>query len=339
MTTISVIIPSHNRSTLLQEAIASVNSQTYKDWEVVIVDDASQPPVDELALRKDFGPNIRVIRNDEPMKLAYARDQGVQAAKGEVVIQLDDDDLLAPQALQMGLIALESDPTLELVFLGVEGFGARSEYFNEAQGRAIKRVLKQAKGSEFRPELIRFGSDLFGALLHTVPMAFQRSIMYRSVWDKVSSLRKRVYMLDQDIHNEEQAMRRIRPPLRDSEWALYSAVSCRTALLTAPTYLQRCDGQGYVSQPSQRELSMLSSIDIKLHLYGASKEYDIFKPWAKEIKNGLARTYFDHSYIYFQDGKRSAAYRELIKALKARPTAAYLCACYFHSIVLQGSYR
>ena len=89
MTTISVIIPSHNRSALLREAVASVYSQTYKDWEIVIVDDASQSPVDEQALRNDFGPNIRVIRNDQPMKLAYAREQGVQAAKGDVVLQLD----------------------------------------------------------------------------------------------------------------------------------------------------------------------------------------------------------------------------------------------------------
>ena len=324
MTTISVIIPSHNRSALLREAVASVYSQTYKDWEIVIVDDASQPAVDEQALRKDFGPNIRLIRNDQPMKLAYAREQGVQAAKGDVVLQLDDDDLLAPQALQAGLTALESDPTLELVFLGVEGFGQRSEYFNNAQGRAIQRIFKQARGSEARPDLIRFGSELFVALLQSVPMAFQRSIMYVSVWNKISSLRKRVYMLDIDVTSEEQAMRRIRPPLRDSEWALYAALSCRTALLTTPTYLQRCDGQGYVSQPSQRGLSMLSSIDIKLHLYTASKEYDEFKPWTKEIKKCLAQTYFDQSYMYFHDGNRSAAYRALIKALRAHPTAAYL---------------
>jgi glycosyltransferase involved in cell wall biosynthesis len=60
---ISVIIPTHNRPSLLREALASVRNQTCSDWEIVIVDDGSQPPVETEPLRKKFGKQIHVVRN------------------------------------------------------------------------------------------------------------------------------------------------------------------------------------------------------------------------------------------------------------------------------------
>jgi glycosyltransferase involved in cell wall biosynthesis len=324
MTLVSVIIPSHNRPELLREAVASVRHQTYKDWEIVIVDDGSQPPVDEQALRKEFGSPIRVIRNEIPMKQPYARDQGARAATGDVVVHLDDDDLLAPEALAISLATLEGDPSLELVYLGVRGFGERSSYFDDAQGRAIQRVLKQAQGNKAQPEVIRFGPELFGALLSSVPMAFQRSMEYRATWNKVSELRRRVYMLATDILDEEQAMRRLQPPLRESEWALYAAACCNTALLTTPIYLQRCDGQGYISISSQQEKAIHSGLDIKAHLVSAAKIIPEFGHWRQQIQESYSASYFNHAYFYFRSNRRWAAYAALIKAFWVRPAASHI---------------
>lgn len=324
MTTISVIIPSHNRPILLREAVASVYHQTYKDWEIVIVDDGSQPPVDEQALCKEFGPRVRIMRNAQAMKQPYARNQGVQAARGDVVVHLDDDDLLAPEALETALATLESDPSLDLVYLGVNGFGERSAYFNDAQRRAMQAILRQAHGRDVAPNVISFGPELFEALLSSVPMAFQRSIEYRTVWNRVSELRRRVYMLAPDICDEEQAMRRMQPPLRESEWALYAAACCNTALLTTPVYLQRCDSQGYVSLPSQQERAILSGLDIKTHLVIASRVMPEFRPWMKQIRKSCSLGYFNQAYFYFHSDKRWAAYAALIKAFRVRPAASHL---------------
>ncbi len=321
---VSVIIPTHNRPTLLREAMASVYHQTHSDWEVVIVDDGSQPPVDEESLRKDFGSRIRVLRNEQPMKQPYARDQGVRVATGDVVIHLDDDDLLAPTALEMGIATLESHPSLELVYLGVKGFGARAEYFDKSQEQAMQRVLGRAKGRTSQTHVISFGPELFAALLSSVPMAFQRSIEYRDTWHKVSALRRRAYLLDADISDEEQAMRRLRPPLRESEWALYASACCKTALLMTPVYLQRCESQGYFSVPAQRERAVLSRIDINEHLFGAAKETGELSPWESEIRRSLASAYFAQSYFHFQNGRRLPAYRALFNALRTSPAASHL---------------
>jgi hypothetical protein len=324
MPSISVVIPTHNRPGLLREAVASIRNQTFPDWEIVIVDDGSQPSVDVASLRKDFGSQIQMVRNEQPLKQPFARDQGVRAATSDVVVHLDDDDLLAPKALEMGLAALESDPTFELVYLGVKGFGERDAHFDESQKQAMQRVLGRARGHETQSGVMRFGPELFAALLHSVPMAFQRSIEYRQTWDKVSALRRRVYMRDPDIADEEQAMRRLRPPLRESEWALYAAACCNTAMLLEPVYLQRCETQGYFSVASQRERAVLSGIDIKAHLLGATKEIAELSHWGGDIRRSLASAYFDQSYFYFQNGRRFPAYSALFNALKTWPAASYL---------------
>ncbi len=321
---VSVIIPTHNRPALLREAMASVRHQTYPDWEVIVVDDGSLPPVDEESLRKDFGSQIRVLRNEQPMKQPYARDQGVQVATGDVVIHLDDDDLLAPTALEMGIATLESHPSLELVYLGVKGYGERAQYFDKSQEQAMQSVLGRAKGRVSQTHVISFGPELFAALLSSVPMAFQRSIEYRNTWHKVSALRRRVYMLDPDISDEEQAMRRLRPPLRESEWALYASACCKTALLMTPVYLQRCESQGYFSVAPQRERAVLSKIDINKHLLGAAKEIGEISPWNSEIRRNLAAAHLAQSYFYFHNGRRLPAYRALFNALKTRPVASHL---------------
>lgn len=328
MTKISVVIPTHNRPELLREALESIARQSYPAFEIIIVDDGSQPPVDAESLRKDFGSRIRVIRNEQPMKQPYARDQGVQVAMGDVVVHLDDDDLLEPKALELGLATLKSEPSLDLVYLGVKGFGERAVHFDASQGQAMQSVLRRAKGHEIQAGVVQFGPELFGALLSSVPMAFQRSIEYRAVWNRVSVLRRRVYMLDPGVTDEKQAMGRLQPPLRESEWALYAAACCKTALLMDPVYLQRCETQGYFSVASQRERAVLSGIDIKAHLLVAAKEIADFKPWAGEIRRSLAQAYFNQSYFYFQNGKRLMAYGALINALSIRPAGFYLYLLY-----------
>ncbi|MHB1213711.1 MAG: glycosyltransferase family 2 protein [Thiobacillus sp.] len=324
MPRISVIIPTHNRPGLLREALACIRNQTFSDWEIVIVDDGSQPPVDTELLRRDFGTQLKILRNDKPLKQPYARNQGVQAATGDVVVHLDDDDLLAPHALEAGLAVLERDHALELVYLGVKGFGEGAIHFDASQQQAMQAVLSRSNASGNQSGVIRFGTELFPALLYSVPMAFQRSIEYRTTWNKVSALRRRAYMLDPDIDDEEQAMRRLRPPLRESEWALYAAACCKTALLLDPVYLQRCEKQGYYSVASQRERAILSMIDIKSHLLGAAKEFTELSSWKSAIRKSLSLAYFSQSYFNFRNSRRVAAYGALFNALKIRPTLSYL---------------
>lgn len=94
--TISVIIPTYNRSAFLLDALRSVADQTYKAVEVIVVDDCSPEP---LALPAVSGLNVKVLRHSRNQGAAAARNTGFAHSTGDWVLFLDDDDLLTPNRL------------------------------------------------------------------------------------------------------------------------------------------------------------------------------------------------------------------------------------------------
>ncbi|MFQ5632572.1 MAG: glycosyltransferase family 2 protein [bacterium] len=107
--TVSVVIPTHNRCNYLKEAVDSIFAQTYKNWELIIIDDCSE---DETwswlcELRDD---RVKKIRLEEHAERSAARNVGLRTARGEFVFFLDDDDLLPVQALKQHTEALEKYP-------------------------------------------------------------------------------------------------------------------------------------------------------------------------------------------------------------------------------------
>src|SRR6266850_2661502 len=182
---ISVVIPTHNRPTMLAEALASVACQTVDNWEVVVVDDGSTPPVNLVGLCDRFGPRVRGIRHESARGGASAKNTGTLTSLGQVIAFLDDDDLYAPTYLARALDVLDRIPELDVVFMGVSWFGSAADWADGAYQRAMMNALGLAKGIEIEPGLIRFGPELFGTLLSTVPMAFQRPVVRRKAFERI----------------------------------------------------------------------------------------------------------------------------------------------------------
>ena len=97
---ISVIIPVYNTEQYLGRCIRSVKQQTYRDWECIIVNDASPDGSAEL-LKNAVGENKRftVITHETNRGLPAARNTGIAVAKGDALFFLDSDDCLEPDAL------------------------------------------------------------------------------------------------------------------------------------------------------------------------------------------------------------------------------------------------
>jgi glycosyltransferase involved in cell wall biosynthesis len=104
MTEVSVIIPTHNRRRLLELTLKSVLWQRNVDFETIVVDDGSTD--DTPRLLRSLGDRIRVIRHEQPRGVSAARNHGIAVARGEWVAFLDDDDLWAPDKLNLQLEAL-----------------------------------------------------------------------------------------------------------------------------------------------------------------------------------------------------------------------------------------
>lgn len=322
MVAITAVVPTLNRPELLREALRSLQQQTLPPDEIIVVDDGSTPAVDQTALRAEFGHQLRVLRNEKSRGLAYGRNWGVEEAQGKYVVHLDDDDLLAPSTLEEAYDLLLSDPALEIVFLGVAGFGARSDHFNRVQPEAVGRACARANGTQFEGGLVSFDERLMCAMLKAVPASFQHPMLSRDTWSKVSALRWRAYTVDTAAASVEDAKGLITGQLRDSEWAIYAAAICaKTALLNVPRYLARCEGQSLSSRPENVEKHLLQNLGIKKQLFRAASMRELAR-WREQIRDSLADTLSDAAYHYFQKGQRTVAWRHACAALGTRPSLA-----------------
>jgi glycosyltransferase involved in cell wall biosynthesis len=111
MPTVSIIIPTHNRAKLVQEALRSVLGQTFQDYEVIIVDDGSSDNTRQVI--KEFTQHDKRMHyfcqsNRGP---SAARNRGIRASKGQYIAFLDDDDMWLPEKLekQMRLILADDN--------------------------------------------------------------------------------------------------------------------------------------------------------------------------------------------------------------------------------------
>lgn len=91
---LSVILTTYNRKTLLRKAIHSVLGQTFSDFELIIVDDGSTDGTREYLQTLTDETNIRVLFNEYNLGVAESRNRGIQAAAGEWIVFVDDDDTM-----------------------------------------------------------------------------------------------------------------------------------------------------------------------------------------------------------------------------------------------------
>jgi len=113
MTKISIIIPTYNYAQYICEAIESVLNQTYKDFEIIVVDDGSTDNTKEVI--KPYLNKIKYIyqQNSGP---SSARNRGIKEAKGEYIAFLDADDIWLAQKLELQIKFMEKEKEVGLIF-------------------------------------------------------------------------------------------------------------------------------------------------------------------------------------------------------------------------------
>jgi len=117
---ISVIIPHHNRPLYVADAIASVQNQTYKNFELIVVDDNGagtdcQLETYNLIQKLQQDKRLRYIVRSINSGGGAARNAGIEAARGEFIAFLDDDDQWKPEFLEKQLAAFEK-PDIDIVY-------------------------------------------------------------------------------------------------------------------------------------------------------------------------------------------------------------------------------
>lgn len=112
---VSIIIPSYNKAELLIEMIESIIAQTYKNWELIIVDDGSDE-INYMKILSFVTSDERCTytkRNREPKNGDTCRNIGVDMAQGEYLILFDSDDVVAPNCLEQRVRFMQSHPEID----------------------------------------------------------------------------------------------------------------------------------------------------------------------------------------------------------------------------------
>jgi glycosyltransferase involved in cell wall biosynthesis len=107
---VSVVLATHNDSRFLSEAVDSVLRQTLADVELIVVDDASDDPVEEFD-----DASVQVLRNEARLGLAASLNRALDHATGKYIARLDADDVALPQRLARQVERLRAEPPVAVV--------------------------------------------------------------------------------------------------------------------------------------------------------------------------------------------------------------------------------
>jgi len=129
--TVSIVVPTYNRQTLLPRALDSILAQTFDDWEIVLVDDGSTDATAEVAARYSNQLRDRLVLVQQPNRgSSAARNRGIETSRGRYVAFLDSDDEFLPRKLERQLDLFRRSPDLGLVYgdyAFVDAAGVRHE--------------------------------------------------------------------------------------------------------------------------------------------------------------------------------------------------------------------
>jgi glycosyltransferase involved in cell wall biosynthesis len=209
---VSVVIPTYDRPQYLKRAVESVLGQTYGNIELIVVDDCSSAPAEEI-LSDLFERDIRAIHvcHSENRGANAARNSGIEVATGEFIAFLDDDDYWKPTKLEQQLDVFERSPAdIGVVCTGVQ-------YIND-EGELMAEVP------------ILDGDVIEGVFTGSFPTTFSALMVRSSVVDEAGLPDERF------------------PSWQDLEWCVRLSQHCRFEPVAQPLMVRRVGHEGRISE-------------------------------------------------------------------------------------------
>lgn len=145
---VSIIVPVYNAVKYIETTIDMVSRQTYKDWELILVDDASTDGSADLIEKivASQGKRVRLIRKSVNEGAAAARNTGIDASAGRYIAFLDADDVWMPDKLQKQIAFMEKTGA---------AFSFHSYEFGDDKANPTGKIVRAPKTLSFRQALSR----------------------------------------------------------------------------------------------------------------------------------------------------------------------------------------
>ena len=135
---VSVLMPVYNTAPYLSEAMDSMLHQTFKDYELIVLDDCSPDNAEEIL---DAYDDSRIVRykGENNVGLSNVLNVGIEMARGKYIARMDSDDISLPNRLQIQVDYLEAHSEIDLVSVGMRLFGAKeSVWIRERNPEKVK---------------------------------------------------------------------------------------------------------------------------------------------------------------------------------------------------------
>lgn len=139
---LSVIIPCYNQAEYILDAVNSVKESSFKDVEIIVINDGSTN-----ILKEDFNKllegydNLKIIHQNN-LGVCRARNNGIEAASGEYILPLDADDKIAPTYIEQAVKILDENENIGVVYCEAEYFGGKSGKLNLKPATVINMLTQ-----------------------------------------------------------------------------------------------------------------------------------------------------------------------------------------------------
>ncbi len=163
---VSVIIPTYNRAHLLREALDSLEKQTYRDFEVIVINDGSNDLTPDILKIYQSKINLRSLTFEENRGVSYARNRGIEKSSSPWIAFLDSDDLWYPKKLEVQMNYLKEHPDIQI---------CQTEEMWIRDGKRVNPMKKHQKS----------GGDIFERCLELCVVSPSATIMSRALLEKV----------------------------------------------------------------------------------------------------------------------------------------------------------
>lgn len=108
--TVTIIVPTYNKAKFVSQTLHSIRNQTYKDWNLIVVDDHSTDGTVSV-VKKNWDPNkMKIIRRKKNEGICHSLNDALQYINSKYFIQVDGDDWIAPETLEVLVKRMEKEP-------------------------------------------------------------------------------------------------------------------------------------------------------------------------------------------------------------------------------------
>ena len=297
---VSIIMPVLNGQRYIVEALESILAQTYKNYELVAVDDGSTDRTREILFQFQDRMEIRYVRHEVCKGISVSVNDGIRNATGEYITFLDHDDVWFPRFLETQAAHLDAHPLVGMIHCDFQTIDPQGKIIEESV--ALCRNRKRPSGEVFRQLFM----DSF--------IAATSAMIRKECFDRLGGFDESLYW--GDYHMWLRIARHYRidyVPEVLSKYRQHPNQSTRTL---------------DVEQPDQDSVAMIA---IKKFL---ESHPDVRQELGeKTIRRRMAMLYFDMAYAWLWKGARKNARACLRKAIRLWPTRSAYYVSYAMSML------